>query len=67
MPDPIHPTNQDWELFDPEIHPPPKGRSLLLINKGGVLMVGQWDPNCIAWGYKPRIPQSVKDKDWSRC
>ena len=62
MSDPLHPTNDTWELFDPEINPPPKGRSLLLLNKGGVLMIGHWCEGAVAWGYKPRIPQSVKDR-----
>lgn len=62
MSDPKHPTNQTWELFDPATNPPPKGVSLLLINNGGVLIVGQWYSGALAWGYKPTIPQSVKDK-----
>ena len=28
----------------------------------GVLIVGQWYDGALAWGYKPTIPQSVKDK-----
>ena len=62
MSDPKHPTNQTWKLFDPAIYPPPKGVSLLLINNGGVLIVGQWYEGALAWGYKPSIPQTVKDK-----
>jgi hypothetical protein len=60
MTDPLHPTNDDWELFDPEIYPPPQGVSLLLINNGGVLIIGQWYDGAIAWGYKPQIPATVK-------
>ena len=56
----LHPTNGEWELFDPEVYPPPAGASLLLINNGGVLIVGQWYEGALAWGYKPKIPATVK-------
>lgn len=62
MSDPKHPTNQTWELFDPVLKPPPKGANLMLINEGGVLIVGPWYKGALAWGYKPSIPQSVKDR-----
>lgn len=62
MSDPKHPTNQSWELFDPMINPPPKGKSLLLINEGGVLIIGQWYTGAMAWGYKPTIPDTVKQR-----
>lgn len=62
MSDPKHPTNQSWELFDPHLHPPPKGKSLLLINEGGVLIIGTWYAGALAWGYKPTIPQTVKER-----
>jgi len=51
-------------LRDPDIHPPPKGTSLLLLNAGGVLTIGNWSADCIAWCPKPKIPQSVKEKMW---
>ena len=63
MSDPKHPTAPAAELFDPEIKPPPKnGEHLLLINPGGVLIIGPWHAGCLAWGFKPRIPQTVKDR-----
>ena len=62
MSDPHHPTNPLWELFDPAIHAPPRGVDLLLINNGGVLITGQWYEGALAWGYKPSIPQSVKER-----
>lgn len=62
MSDPKHPTNQSWELFDPKLHPPPKGKSLLLINEGGVLIIGTWYDGALAWGYNPTIPDSVKQR-----
>ena len=57
-----HPTNPDWTLFDPEERKPDKeGEVLLLVTKGGVLVTGFWnDTDYIAWGYKPKIPESVK-------
>ncbi len=60
MADPMHPTNGEWELFDPLLKPAPRGCSLLLINEGGVLIIGQWYEGALAWGYKPTIPATVK-------
>ncbi len=60
MSDPLHPTSQLSELFDPLVVPPPRGVSLLLINEGGTLIIGQWYDGAQAWGYKPRIPATVK-------
>lgn len=57
-----HPTNPEWVLFDPLLVPPPRGEELLLINEGGVLIKGQWTDDCIAWGHKPKIPASVKER-----
>jgi len=62
MADPLHPTNSEWELFDPKLHKPPVGCSLLVINEGGVLVISPWYEGALAWGYKPGIPQSVKDR-----
>ena len=50
------------ELFDPEIHPPPRGTTLLVINQGGVLIKSTWFNGAMAWGYLPQIPQSVKNR-----
>lgn len=50
------------ELLDPLINPPPKGVTLLVINPGGVLIKSTWFDGAIAWGYLPKIPQSVKDR-----
>lgn len=62
MADPKHPTNKEWELYDPLEHTPPTGSSLLVITEGGTLTVGPWRSSYLAWGYKPTIPQSVKDR-----
>jgi len=55
-------TAQVTELFDPLIHPPPQGTTLLVINPGGVLTKSTWYDGAMAWGYLPKIPQSVKDR-----
>ena len=58
-----HPTNPDWQLFDPLLVAPPIGVSLLIINEGGTLIVSPWYAGALAWGYKPKIPLTVK----ARC
>ena len=50
------------ELFDPLVHTPPVGAMLLVINPGGVLTKSTWYKGALAWGYLPKIPQSVKDR-----
>lgn len=50
------------EMFDPEIHPPPKGVTLLVVNPGGVLSKSTWYEGALAWSYLPQIPQSVKQR-----
>jgi hypothetical protein len=62
MSDPKHPTNPAWVMEDPLINPPPRGEELLMVNSGGSLIKGLWDPTCIAWSRKPKVPQSVKDR-----
>jgi hypothetical protein len=62
MSDPMHPTTDEILMRDPDLDPPPKGASVLLINPGGVLIVGNWTNDCFAWLPKPKIPQSVKNK-----
>lgn len=64
MSDPMHPTDPDWEMLDPTLHPPPLGVDLLLINEGGVLIKGKWYEGALAWHKKPKIPQSVKERVW---
>jgi len=55
-------TTNELYFRDPDIHPLPRGTALLLLNPGGVLIVGNWSDDCIAWCPKPKIPQSVKEK-----
>lgn len=61
-----HPTNRDWVLFDPLLKAPPVGETLLLINEGGTLVPGPWHDGCLAWGYKPVIPASVKARETAK-
>jgi len=35
---------------------------MLLLNPGGVLVIGQWSDDCWGWCPKPRIPKPLKDK-----
>lgn len=55
-------TTAKFYLLDPDIDPPPKATSLILLNPGGVLIIGNWTEDCLAWAPKPKIPKSVKDK-----
>jgi hypothetical protein len=59
----FHQVTTDMLYFrDPAIDPPPRAVSLLLLNPGGVLIVGNWTDDCIGWCPKPKIPRSLKDK-----
>lgn len=55
-------TTDELYFRDPDIDPPPKAVSLLLLNPGGVLIVGNWTDDCLGWCPKPKIPKSIKDK-----
>jgi hypothetical protein len=35
---------------------------MLLLNPGGVLIVGTWSDDCLGWCPKPKIPESIKNK-----
>jgi len=62
MSDPVHPTTNELWFRDPDIEPPPRSASLLLLNPGGVLIVGTWSKDCLGWCPKPKIPESIKRK-----
>jgi hypothetical protein len=66
MADTRHPTNDTWSLFDPLERAAPRGASLLLINEGGSLITGIWYDGCLAWGFKPKIPASVKARETAK-
>jgi hypothetical protein len=55
-------TTTELYFRDPDIDPPPRAVSLLLLNPGGVLIVGNWSDECLGWCPKPKIPDSIKEK-----
>jgi hypothetical protein len=54
-------TNQLY-FRDPDVDPPPRGTSMLLLNPGGVCVIGVWDDSCIGWCPKPKVPKALRDK-----
>ncbi len=62
MPDPTQLTTDQLYFRDPDVEPPPKGVNMLLLNPGGVLVIGQWSDDCWGWCPKPRIPKELKQK-----
>ena len=60
--DPDQLTTDQLYFRDPDIDPPPRNVNMLLLNPGGVLIVGQWSDDCLAWCPKPKIPKSLKEK-----
>jgi hypothetical protein len=57
-------TTDQLYFRDPDIEPPPKGKSMLLLNPGGVCVIGIWSDSCIGWCPKPKIPKALKDKNY---
>ena len=55
------------ELLDPEIHTPPRGVQLLVVTRGGVIIKAPWAADCIAWGYLPKLPESVKIREQAKA
>lgn len=62
MTDPKQATTDQLYFRDPEVEPPPRAQSMLLLNPGGVLIVGPWTDDCIAWCPKPKVPAALKAK-----
>lgn len=56
------PTNRSWVLEDPLVNPPPLNVDLLVVTSGGVLTTGPWRDDYLAWGLRPVIPASVKQR-----
>lgn len=48
--------------IDPDEHPPPRAKKLLLLTRGGVAVLGHWGDDCIAWSPLPKIPPKIKEK-----
>ena len=64
--DPLNPRNKDWALYDVRNrnHPrPPIGVNLLVINPGGVLILGRIDSWVRYWTFKPDIPEEPAPED----
>lgn len=59
-------TTEELYFRDPDIEPPPRATSLLLLNPGGVLVIGNWTEDCLGWCPKPKIPLSIKEKMFRR-
>lgn len=47
-----------WRTAQDE--PPPRGVKMLLLNPGGVCVVGVWHQWAVAWAPLPRLPEHVK-------
>jgi hypothetical protein len=45
----------------PEDDPPPLGVKMLLLNPGGVCVIGTWSEWAVAWAPLPRVPQHIKE------
>lgn len=55
-------TTDQLYFRDPDIEPPPRSQSMLLLNPGGVCIIGPWSDGCVGWCPKPKIPESIKKK-----
>jgi len=55
-------TTDELYFRDPKSHPPPRGTSMLLLNPGGICIIGQWTDDCIGWCPKPKIPKALKER-----
>jgi hypothetical protein len=55
-------TTDQLYFRDPDVDPPPRGTSMLLLNPGNVCVIGVWDDTCIGWCPKPKIPKELKAK-----
>ncbi|MEO8297072.1 MAG: hypothetical protein ABI574_04615 [Burkholderiales bacterium] len=53
-------TSGECWFRDPAVDPPPAGVSMLLLNPGGVMVVGVWTDSAVAWAPKPKVPAAVK-------
>lgn len=63
MADEIVQVTTDQLLYrDPDTDPPPRGTSMLMLNPGGVCILGVWDDKNFGWCPKPKIPRSIKEK-----
>lgn len=47
--------------LDPEEHPPPRAKKMLLLTKYGVAVLGPWGLDCVAWAPLPKVPPHIKE------
>lgn len=47
---------------NPDEDPPPLATKVLLLNPGGVAILGHWAPWAIAWAPLPKIPPPLKER-----
>jgi hypothetical protein len=45
----------------PDDDQPPLGVKMLLLNPGGVCVIGTWEAWAIAWAPLPKLPDHIKD------
>jgi hypothetical protein len=48
----------NWRTPDDEI--PPRGVKMLLLNAGGVCVIGTWTDWAVAWAPLPKVPEHIK-------
>jgi hypothetical protein len=44
----------------PSEQTPPLGVKMLLLNPGGVCVIGTWDKWAVAWAPLPKLPEHIK-------
>lgn len=47
---------------NPETDPAPRASKVLLLNPGGVAVIGHWAHWAIAWAPLPKIPADLKER-----
>ena len=48
----------NWRTPDDEM--PPRGVKMLLLNAGGVCVIGTWTDWAVAWAPLPKVPDHIK-------
>jgi len=48
----------NWRTPDDET--PPRGVKMLLLNAGGVCVIGTWTDWALAWAPLPKVPEHIK-------
>jgi len=51
---------------DPTDAPPPLGTKMILLNPGGVAVIGTWSDSFVAWAPMPKVPKALKVKMLSK-